>query len=71
MATKNENEKSKYLCAEIRVLKNALLRPVLMVTEYTPVKRIPLRDSMHLTQTFGFYFTADYYGEILKRVPPS
>ena len=47
------------------------VRPVLMVTEYTPVKRIPLRDSMHPMQTFEFYFTVDYYGELLKRVPPS
>ena len=36
------------------------LRPVLMVTEYTPVKRIPLRDSIHPMQTFGFYFTVDF-----------
>ena len=42
-----------------------------MVTEYTTVKSIPLRKSMHLMWTFGFYFTFNYCNEILKRVPPS
>ena len=45
-------------------------RPVLMVTEYTTVKRIPFRNSTHPMQTFGFYLAVDYCGEILKRVPP-
>ena len=47
------------------------LRPVLVVTEYTTVKSIPLRNSMHPMRIFGFYFTVDYCGIILKRVPPS
>ena len=36
------------------------LRPVLMVTEYTPVKSIPFRNSMHPMQTFGFYFKSRF-----------
>ena len=47
------------------------LRPVLVVTEYATVKSIPLRNSMHPMRIFGFYFTVDYCGIILKRVPPS
>ena len=47
------------------------LRPVLIVNEYTTVKRTPFRNSTHPMQTFGFYLAVDYCGEILKRVPPS
>ena len=32
----------------------------LMVTEYTPVKSIPFRNSMHPMQTFGFYFKSRF-----------
>ena len=64
-------EKSQSKSCLLLNLRNVKVRPFLMVTEYTPVKRIPLRDSMHPMQTFGFYFTVDYYGELLKRVPPS
>ena len=38
----------------------SVLRPVLMVTEYTPVKSIPFRNSMHPMQTFGFYFKSRF-----------
>ena len=48
-----------------------LVRPVLMVTEYTTVKSIPLRNSMHTMRTIEFYFTVDYCAEISTRVPPS